>query len=225
MKSRPLHLHHEDHDFFALVVLLVVPVVTILGSLFYFSTQEVVEPTQATNYQETVIPTPTPNPWKTYQDKDFGFDITYPSKGVVMQEEKLEVGECGNAIVTDDAQYDLIVDNFYGIRIINWKKTIEDYIKQQGAAGKYQTQLLENTGADEAILLENLKPNVEYARGLPPLAYVKAIYKKGDKIFIMKTFQDPKNFGGCVLPETVDPVKYSDIANHSWSIATSINFD
>ncbi len=218
-------LPKDDSGFSNTLIFIVVAI--IIGSLafWYFLRMQ-------TNYTSPILPrlsvgpTPTPSPFKTYTNEKYGFTITYPRMGVVAHENDMSKGECGGAIKEDAKDATLItVDNFMTIQVQAFPGPVQDYLKSAGAANIYETTNIATASASEdALLIGDLKKGVEYARGFPPLVYTKAIYKKGDKLFIMKATQFPNNFGGCVLPEMVDPIKFPDIAKQKWDITQSLKF-
>lgn len=219
-----IYLHHWEEGFSGLVIFLVIPAIVLLGAIFYWY-----RPTYVQNNLTTaqVLSTPTPSPWKTYSNDQYGFEITYPAEGVVLSEDRMQLGECGNAIKLDtNKSYgnSLQVDNFFWIKIVNWDKSISDYMKEEGAVGKYNVKLISGSGADEAIALEGLKKNVEYARGFPPLVYVSSLYKKNDNLFLLQSFPNPTNQGGCISPYTANPTEFPNIAGKDWDVATSLKF-
>ena len=126
------YLHHWDQGFSGLVIILVVPVVVLLGALFYFYRPTILTNYQVANSTNQPTPTATPNPWKTYTNNEYGFEITYPATGVILSEEGMQEGECGNAIKLDtnkSTTNTILVDNFFGVKVVEWDKTIADYMK------------------------------------------------------------------------------------------------
>lgn len=198
-------------------------VVIIIGIFFFFSQPQSKPGLQIVSNEVTSTP---PSPWKTYKNDQYGFEITYPKIGVVVKADGLSEGECGQAIKQEDIYPAIILfDNFFEIKIIDFKGSIEDYLKSQRAANIYETTEIASGSANQALAIGNLKKGVEYARGFPPLVYTKAIFKKGDKLFVMKATQIPNNFGGCIAPDMADPVKYPEIAKIKWDLSKSIKFN
>lgn len=211
------------------VFLIVIVVISGMGGFFvYKQTNKKIVPSQVeilTSVSPKPLSTPTPSPGKIYTNTKYDFEVTYPAVGVVIDKEGTSVGECGNMIKEDGKGVnEIILDNFFGIKVINWDKSIDDYMKSKGAFEKYNIEIILNSGADEAIALTGLKPNVEYARGYPPLAYVIALFKKDDQLFLMQTFQNPGNFGGCISPSIADPSAFPDISRQKWEMPKSLKF-
>lgn len=181
----------------------------------------------ATPKQELVnvpIPTPTPlSPWKIYQGE--GFSVEYPRFGVIVQEDAYIEGECGSQIRLDPKdQSALLIDNFFKIKTVSWEKTLEDYLIAMGAKNAYEIEALEGSGVDEAVRLLRLKEGFEIAVGYPPLAFTKTVFRKGEKVYLLQGFNTITNFGGCILPQIADPVKYPEISKQSWDFAASVKF-
>lgn len=170
------------------------------------------------------IISPPASPWKTYTNNILGFDITYPRVGVVVTEEGYQQGECGLAI-KESSKETILIDNFYKIKTVDWEGTLDEYLVKAGAKNSYETAPLEGSGAEEAVELLRLKEGFEIAVGYPPLAFTKAVFKKGDNIYLMQTFNVVNNFGGCILPATADPTQFSDYHKLDWNILTSIKFN
>lgn len=170
---------------------------------------------------QIVKPIPPPSSWKTYSDPA-GFTLTYPRVGVVVGEHAYILAECGNKIKTEGGI--LLVDNFYKIKTVDWTGTLDDYLIKAGAKNAYETKILEGSGADEAVELLRLKEGFEIAVGYPPLSFTKAVYKKGEKIYLMQTYNVVNNFGGCILPGIADPARFTDYHNLNWDITQSLKF-
>lgn len=201
------------------IVLLLFFIIAGLSGFLVYSIQPKSEPILA--LPQIVKPTSTPSPWKTYSDPA-GFTLTYPRVGAVVEEHKYVLAECGNKIKTEGGI--LLVDNFYKIKTVDWTGTLEDYLIQAGAKNAYETKVLEGSGADEAVELLRLKEEFEIAVGYPPLAFTKAVYKKGDQIYLMQTYNVINNFGGCILPEIADPARFADYHKLNWDITQSLKF-
>lgn len=212
--------------FFAILILLVV--VIFLGKEAFVQVNRV-QNQSAKNVQTTntaLTPTPTPTPWKTYINNKYNFELTYPVKGVIAKEEGSKEGECGNFIKEEISgpEEKILVDSFFEIKIIPWEGILEDYLKQKGALNVYDFEQILDSGADEAVGVLGLKQDVSYAVGYPPLRFITHIFKKGDKLFLIQDFHNSENFGGCLSPKTLDPIKYAPIVNLEWDIKKSFKF-
>lgn len=163
------------------------------------------------------------SPWKIYKNEEYGIEITYPRVGVVWTKGGLREGECGFAIKEESSL--ITLDNLYKLKAVSFTGSLEAYLTSQGAYRAYEIEDLIDSGADEAVRLVKLKPDFEVAVGYPPLAYVKAVFKKGEKIFLLQEIiHNPSNEGGCILPSVIDPTQFSDIAKQDWDIVTSLKF-
>lgn len=212
---------------FVWIVLLLVLVAVSVATYFIFKVEETkVTQARQASIKNSPSPYPSPSPWKVYTDEINSFSITYPRTGVVLNQDEKNKGECGNSIIADSGinTDNVLVDNFFEIRVIKWNGSIEDYMKSQGATKAYDTHKVEGTNAQEALALDGLAKGVEYARGYPPLMYVKALYLDQGKLYLMKTVQNPVNFGGCIPPHMADPSQYPDITRTKWDMTSSIKF-
>jgi len=180
-------------------------------------------------------PTPTPPILKTYTNEKYGFEFTYPAKGIILiDDEEVEgpkvlnevEGQCGNAIKENLGS--ILIDNFYEIKILDWKRTIDDYIVQKNAKKTYDFEPINNSNADEAVKVLGIKKGMELVSvGYPPLMYIEDIYKKDNKLFIfVHSSHPPKptNPNGCLNPEDINPIKYKKYVDQNWRIETSFKF-
>jgi hypothetical protein len=101
---------------------------------------------------------------------------------------------------------------------------LDEFIASKGAANKYDLEKIISTNADEAVAFKGLKKGVEYAVGYPPMAYTAALYKKGELILQIISIQNPGNFGGCLNPDLVDPVKYDKYKKLDWKLENNLKF-
>lgn len=207
-----------------LLVIFLILASCIAGGFWYFT-----RPTPSLPAKLTVLPktqvVPTPSPWKTYHSLEFDLDITYPANGVIVEKEDTFEGECGNAINIDPNNKNiLLVDNFYKIKRIDWDGDIENYLQSQGAAKVYDTHIITGSNSDEALALDNLAKGVEYATGMPPLLFVKAIFKKGSSLYLVQLFQYHDNYGGCTDPLTLAPDLHPEVTKLKWDVTTSLKF-
>lgn len=221
MKLPNINNRGFGHIFLTLIIIAIFAYLVIL----YFYNQSTQLPTnvQGVNSIPKPVSAPPHSPWKTYENQENKFKITYPRAGVVWDEGKLEEKECGNAIKEEEGG--VLVDNFYKLKIVPFTATLEEYLISKGAPYAYEREVIEDSGADEAVKLMGLKKGFEIAVGFPPLVYVKAVFKKGDQIFLMQEIvHNPTNSGGCVQPSVVDPTQYPEIAKQNWDITTSLKF-
>lgn len=156
------------------------------------------------------LPTPTPiNFWKTYINEKYGFTLSYPAKGIVQGEKETFEGECGKAI--KETTHEITFDNFFAIKIIAWKDSIDNYLISRGAKNQYEFEKILTANADEAVKVGNLKKGVEYAIGYPPLMYISHLFKKADRLFLFVDLQNPSNIGGCLPFSSLDPLKLKNL--------------
>lgn len=181
-----------------------------------------ISPTPITGIPNTLgkISVTTLNPgskdqWKTYTNTKYGFQVTYPAKGMIFDGNNRYPGICGNGIkydpyFTPGNSYvdEILIDNFFGIRVVDWAQSIDNYVKQQDPNKFYNiTPITADTNADEAIIVK-IKPEIEQNDlgatdnitniNEPGFVLDYSIYKKGNKLFIIHGFQNLGNPGGCV---------------------------
>ncbi len=158
------------------------------------------------------LTTPAASGWKTYTNSQYGFQITYPSEGIVMsngcfgldsKQCTYNLNTCGNDIHFDD-QYQpvndrlLVVDNFFSVWITPISMSLSDYIKQMDPQQVYVYQTITGSNADEAVQIIGLKPSVQL-NGPPPFPYIFSLYKKGNDLFSIRKLQNDGGVGGCVI--------------------------
>lgn len=189
------------------------------------------------NYQSKKIvlskitPTLSPSPtlvsdFKIYKNTKYGFELKYPPKGITQKGEKFLEIECGNAI--KENVDNIFVDNLFKIQIVDWNRTLDDYLIAKGAKNIYEFKPILNSGAEEAVEVVGIKKGLEVVSvGYPPLMYISYIYKNDNKIFLIVHEAHPPNQtieGGCINPEDLDTIKYSKYANQNWNISDSFKF-
>lgn len=172
--------------------------------------------------------------WKTYTNKKYGYSLKYPRVGMTLAEEDYLEAECGNAIQTKKKQEgrvissfvtDVIgVDNFFEILVLEGPESIDEYLENIWAKNDYNLEFFDGSLADEAVEVKGLKVGAEYAVGYPPLTYVTHIFRKGEKIFLIKNLIHPVNLGGCIHPDWLDPVKHAHLKVRNWDLKESFKF-
>lgn len=177
------------------------------------------------NIVSTLINLPSPTPpfnLKTYTNTKYGFTFSYPAKGITQKGKDFLEVECGDTIKeTTDL---ILVDNLFKIQILDWTKTIDDYLISKGAKKTYEVEQMNNTGADEAVKVLGIKKGLELVSvGYPALMNVSAIYKKGNRLFLIVNFEDASN-AGCINPKDLDHTKYAKYVEQNWDISNSFKF-
>lgn len=149
--------------------------------------------------------------WKTYTNAKYGFQLTYPSTGIIAGPtyDPNRIGECGMAIKENynfnpdpPTLTSILVDNFFVIVVKNWNGSIGDYIKSHNAEGVWKTASITTSRSDEAVLFTGPSQNYTKVSFPPPLSYVYAIYHKGNIMVLLYGLQNPGNFGGCISPSS-----------------------
>lgn len=193
----------------------------VLGGVYFWS-----KPTNKLPPTKQIIvspsPLPTPSPWNTYVNEQYGWQLTYPKEGVILTDQGYIEGECGKAILETGGTIN--IDNFFQVKIIPWAGLIADYLISKGAGNIYETEIITNSGANEGIYLVGLKKDFEVAVGYPPLLYVKYLFKKQNSLIIVSTLSHPVNLGGCINPNVIDPIKYAKYINPVWDQKNSFKF-
>ncbi len=174
-------------------------------------------------------PTPTPKNYvetTNYINSKYGFQITYPLKGKVLTEKGIVDGACGNAIreISDQSiKEGIIFDNFFKVVIVDWEKSINDYIKEKNATNLYllTTIATSSAEADEAFMIKLKDDWQSYTTSLkPPLSDTINIYKKGNKIFLLNAVSDNINVNGCISPNASFAREFWGLKNFKFVVLT-----
>lgn len=186
-------------------------------------------PVQPKTVDAVVDPTLTPTPipiWKIYTNEKYKFQVTYPARGVIHNTDDYSEGECGEAIkeTVNGGGSTILVDNLLEIQVFPWTGTLDDYLIQRGAKNQYNFEVIEGSGALEAVKVLGLKQGAEYAIGYPPLVYIRDMYKKDNNLILLKTIPFHPNVAACVDPHLVDPVKYAKYLEQGWNMDDSLKF-
>lgn len=147
--------------------------------LLYFPTFKTtqVSYSETTKDKYTSSPTPPGAHLKTYKNETYNLLIEYPGKSLSPQD---KVIECGDFISEEE---EIVIDNIALVQIIDWSKSIGEYLKDQGAQDIYNVSAIMDSGAKQALVLNSLKTEWK-GEGAAPLSDVSAIYKKDGKLFL-----------------------------------------
>lgn len=154
------------------------------------------------------IPTPTSTPtppvhlslvntWKTYQNNEYGFTITYPALGLNKQGSLID---CGNGIEDFIKTYNLNdkivptiqLDNLLSLTLHPWGSELKDYVlaKDDKAYTKYSIFHTHMANADEVMLFSKNLSASDSATGY--FADTLALYKKQNIIFQIQKAPSPQ---------------------------------
>lgn len=91
---------------------------------------------------------------KAYTNSKYGFRITYPVTGIGPTGATIS---CGNNIVENDSSdpflgHQISFENYFGISIISWQKTISDYMNQYLTGITVSPVSTSGISADEAVI-------------------------------------------------------------------------
>jgi len=197
---------------FILIIILVVLVVGSASAAYLNLKSNISE----TNQILKISPTPideTAN-WKTYTNKEFGFELKYFKYGQIIDYNgKLseDQRECGNSIKEEsgilrsdpvsnkieEPVKHILLDNLYSIFIYKWDQKIDDFIKANGAEGIWEWKLINIQDAEEGLLKGKQISNTPS----PAMSYVSAMFRKKDYLILFAYSQNPGNYGGCLFSE------------------------
>lgn len=224
-------------------LLIVILILLVSASLFFFKdfilkNSSVISPssTQNLNEQSKKITEELAEKakWKKYSNSKYSFELAYPKDGMILTEEGYKGGECGGAIKENAQQSKRIinrfvsevikVDNFFEILVLDNFPSIDSYLLALGAKEEYDLEPFASFKADEAVKVIGLKKGREYAVGYPPLAYISHIFRKENRIFLIKHLLAPDNYNGCMNPRFIDPVAHSHLEIKDWDLKEAFKF-
>ena len=187
----------------ALLIFLMLVIFTI--SIFISLPKHMQPKIKAVN-RPTPTPTSTPRPpvhlslantWKTYQNNEYGFTITYPALGMSSQGSLID---CGNGIEdftkTDNLNDKIIptiqLDNLLTLTLHPWGSELKDYVlaKDPNAYAKYSIIHTNIAHADEVMFFLITPSATGSATGY--FADTLALYKKQNIIFQMQEAPAPQ---------------------------------
>lgn len=158
-----------------------------------FSKTSEVAYSQTTKDEYVSHPTPPSAGFNTYKNENYNLLIEYPKAGINRLNER--VG-CGSFIERNE---EIIIDNLIRAQVLEWDRTLGEYLVSQGAQNMYHVSPIIDSGATQALTLEGLKKDHE-AHYSPPLSDVSSIYLKDNKLFLISQSEQIIN-EGCVKQE------------------------
>ena len=199
-------------------------IIIILGLALYLivsrSTQTPYNNTNPTSYNTS--PSPATTNLNLYTSDKYRFTLEYPRVGLDPNQNLID---CGKFISENSSLFapdnSLVVDNIALIEVINWNKSIDEYISSQGATGIYNTSKILSSGADNAIKIDGIK-TAWTGEGYAPMAYVADIFQKDGKLFITQNQQNFIN-NGCIAPKDLNAAPTS--VDKTWRIEDHLRFN
>lgn len=138
----------------------------------------------------------------TYTNADYGFEITYPTEGQVINSDgKMTPGKCGAAIKPtpiSSYNYALSFDNYFMVTEQNFDGSIAEFINSYPGSNLFVTKPIDVPGANEAVSITKTADASPEDLMKSPFAYSLRIIKKGDEMFMIMGLQNDGNTNGCV---------------------------
>lgn len=154
------------------------------------------------------------NETSTYKNSEYGFEITYPSEGQVINEKgQMSFGKCGAAIKQTPIStynYVLTFDNYFMVTVQNFEGSIAEYINSYPGYNLFVTKPIDVPGANEAVSITKMADANPEDLMKSPFAYTLKIIKKGNEMFQIVALQNTGNSGGCVPANDTDRNKVID---------------
>lgn len=178
----------------------VLPVAIAIISLLLFLNPPTLGKTTKISYSETTNdnyishPTPPSANFNIYKNDDYNLIIEYPKRGPNFYRRTVD---CGN-FISDDLE--IVIDNLVFAQILDWDKSIGEYFKSQGAQNLYNVSAIFDSGANQALLLNDLKSEWEGEKEAP-FSNISSIYLKDGKLFLVESASNVLN-DGCVNRST-----------------------
>lgn len=186
---------------------------TILASLFLliFLHSETFSKTTKVSYHETTKdkfvshPTPPSESFNTYKNENYNLLIEYPKNGINYLNKK--VG-CGSFIHKEG---EVIIDNLIRAHVLEWNKTLGEFLVSQGAQNLYNVSPILDSGATQALYLEGLKEQ-KTDEEIAPLTDISSLYLKDEKLFLISKDSQVLN-EGCLKQD-----------NSNWIVENHLRF-
>ncbi len=137
-----------------------------------------------------------------YKNNDYGFEITYPTEGQVIDANgKMTPGKCGATIKpTPISSYNYVLsfDNYFMVTEQDFDGSIAEFINSYPGYNLFNTKPIDVPGANEAVSISKKADATPEDLMKSPFAYTLRIIKKGNEMFMITGLQNYGNPGGCV---------------------------
>lgn len=150
----------------------------------------------------------------TYKNPVYGFEITYPKQGQILNDKgQISNGVCGQAIKQEPmSSYNYVwaFDNYFMITEQTFDGTIQEFLNSYPNSNLFKSTPIKVPGATEAVSITTMPGAKPEDLAKSPFAYTLKIIKKGLGMFTILSLQNPGNINGCIPQNDQERDKVAD---------------